>query len=365
MRWFSVAMINANDIHIAVHDETLGTPPSVDLRTTGRIAMPATQGVCGSCYAIAATQALQDRLALAGKTVPTLSFQMVTDCSNNCVLYRGNAKGCSEDCAGGFVTAALEYLSVHGTVAETQYPQKHKGDNPRLQSPDSEGAIRTVCTLDDATKNNNTIYKADGHYGVTLDRDMGDPVVLHANPKQYSDEFLKKNAKNIAIEIALNGPVCATFNMFSDFPEYIARGDLSEPYYIGWNTPNLKLGRPEGDTNWTTDHPAPDGKTHFVMAHAVSLIGYGTSRQGKQYWLVRNSWGGTASVLKFARNINAASIEGVVEAPAVRRFDKNGTTLPMAASMVKPPEDTSWLIAVVLIVFVMVVLFVVLFLSKH
>lgn len=351
-------MIHANDVPIAVHDTPAAAPPSLDLRDTGKLAGCVAQGVCGACYAIVATQCLHDRLALAGEPTPQLSYQLVTDCSDNCVMYRGNAKGCSEDCTGGFVTAALEYLTVHGTVAESLYRQKHSGAGVHWDG--SLGEVRTLCTPSAAAVEGPR-FKADGHYGVTLDRDMAGPVLVHSDPRPLSPEFLRRNAKNIAAEISLNGPVCATFNMFSDLPEYLVRGDHSKPYRVGWNSPNLDWGRPEGDPGWTAERPGPDGRTYFVMAHAVSLVGYGTTRAGHPYWLVRNSWGPASCSFKIARGHNVASIESMVEAPAVKRLDQHGAPRPPAASMVKPApsaEEVGGIVGGALVGFVLLVLLV-------
>jgi hypothetical protein len=359
-----MSMIHSNDVPIAVHDNAAGAPARLDLRDTGKLAGCVSQGVCGSCYAIVATQTLYDRLSLAGEPVTTLSHQLVTDCSNNCVMYRGNAKGCSEDCSGGFVTAALEFLVQHGTVSSGVYQSKHSGSGVHWDA--SQGEVRTICTMDAAAQNSKR-FKADSHYGVTLDRDMGGPILLHTAPNDMSPKFLKDNAKNIAAEIALNGPVCATFNMFSDLPEYLAHSDQSEPYRVGWESTELDWGRFEGDPKWTSTNPGPDGKTHFVMAHAVSLVGYGTTHSGQKYWLVRNSWGPSSCSFKFARGINASSVEAMVEAPGIKQLDAHGAQRRPAAVMVKPPpsaEDIGGIVGGTLVGFVLVVIFVLFFIKR-
>lgn len=43
------------------------------------------------------------------------------------------------------------------------------------------------------------------------------------------------------------------------------------------------------------------------MNHAVLIVGYGTEPDGKQYWLVKNSYGpewGNGGYIKMAKNVN-------------------------------------------------------------
>ena len=62
--------------------------------------------------------------------------------------------------------------------------------------------------------------------------------------------------------------------------------------------------------NKTTVYNAPNGS--YVGGHAVKLIGYGTSTDGQDYWLLANSWGsnwGQKGYFKFLRGQNLCGIE--------------------------------------------------------
>jgi hypothetical protein len=361
----NIPTISANDISIAVHPQGATVPKNLDLRNSGLLADCATQGSCGSCYAIVATQILHDRLALSGGAqVPPLSHQLIADCSKNCVLYRGNVQGCSEDCAGGFVTAALEFLTKVGTVEESLYQPKHSNTDVHWEGPE----IRTSCTMSNAASSS-VRYKATGHYGVTLDRNMANSLLLNnVNPVDLSNEQREANARNIMVEIYTSGPVCATFNMFSDLLEYLNE-PRSTPYRIGWKTPKLGWNVPEGNTNWTSAAPGPDGKTYFVMAHAVSLIGYGETSSGEPYWLVRNSWGPSTCSFRIARGKNHSSIESMVEAPSVAASDTTNKNINAvsAATMTKPPpssEEIGGAVGGALVGFLFIVIVVMFFVKR-
>lgn len=131
--------------------------------------------------------------------------------------------------------------------------------------------------------------------------------------------------------------------MFSDFVDYVM-ADPAEPYYIGWQT-GKEASPPEGKVHWT------DKKSvHFETAHSVAIVGFGVTTQGTQYWIIRNSWGGSG-YLKIVRGRNVSGIESSVEAPRVYGSDV------ALLKQFQPVDDVTVAVSVVLAVFIIVVLY--------
>lgn len=94
---------------------TLASPPSAfDWRATPNIVWPApNQGVCGSCYAIVASQAMHSAYAIKYNTAIGMpSTQQVLDCST-----------ANNGCNGGWAYQAFQYVKDRGgVVAAVNYP---------------------------------------------------------------------------------------------------------------------------------------------------------------------------------------------------------------------------------------------------
>jgi len=96
--------------------------------------------------------------------------------------------------------------------------------------------------------------------------------------------------REIQTEILLNGPVQASFLTFSDFDEY------------------------DGGVYHRSKEAVRDG------AHAIRIIGWGTTDDGEDYWLVANSWGpdwGENGLFRIRRGTNECNIEEQVVAGIV------------------------------------------------
>ena len=76
------------------------------------------QGGCGSCYAFAATTALEGRIAYeSGKPYQRLSEQQAVDCANWDATQDYKSYGCS----GGFPGEVWRYFSEQGAMPEADY----------------------------------------------------------------------------------------------------------------------------------------------------------------------------------------------------------------------------------------------------
>ncbi|KAF4726760.1 hypothetical protein FOZ62_013521 [Perkinsus olseni] len=87
-------------------------PKSVDWRKAGAVAPVRKQNGCGSCYAMATTEATEGALQIKTKKLIPLSVQQIVDCSSF-----GN-KGCT----GGYQSSAYLNTMDQGIVSESSYP---------------------------------------------------------------------------------------------------------------------------------------------------------------------------------------------------------------------------------------------------
>jgi hypothetical protein len=282
-------------------------PAAFDPR--GRVAPPVNQGACGSCWAIAAAQCVQDRYAKAGQDVPPLSYQHMNDCSRNCVYYNGR-KGCSVDCRGGFLVAAFEFLKQHGVYEASVYGGKF--DSARGETHVDNAELSAQCTVPPKALGTKR-WRIAGYYLVTVNpRMFGIPNARETLPRPLSAEEHKSNADNICEDIWRNGTVAACMNMFSDFAPYaLDEHDVNSVYRLGWQG-SEPIHDQTGSVHWSADDRGPGG-LHFVTGHAVCIIGWGSTPNGTLYWIVRNSWGKRGAYVRVLRRANCSAIESDVE----------------------------------------------------
>jgi hypothetical protein len=101
------------------------------------------------------------------------------------------------------------------------------------------------------------------------------------------DRYTVRKPENIQREILQYGPVTAGLVVYADFLTYDGSGVYT---------------RQSDDV---------------VGAHAITLIGWGTTSEGLAYWIAENQWGtswGAAGYLKIRRGTNEASIEQYIHA---------------------------------------------------
>lgn len=266
IREANAAVVDSDAVAILDHGRGgVPLPRAFDVRdawpSVGEMGAPLLQGSCGACYAIAATTILRARLGIhLGTSVPALSAQYLTDCHRGCITYRGD-KGCAGACDGGFLESAFEFLTRVGTASEADLGYV--------------GCAGGVCA---GGRNGGRgcpgvpprPYRCDSYYRVNLYDTFGQLNASENTLRMLSAGDLRANEENIMREIHARGPVCALFNIYSDFHDHWSspRGARAGTVYsLGWQLPSREeLGGERnqrlGDVGWTIGSPGPGG-IHF------------------------------------------------------------------------------------------------------
>lgn len=237
---------------------TQSSASGVDYRTSGLLRPVSNQGICGSCWAHAATHAADDYRALQAQTQPVewSSIQDVAECTQD---HYPNSQGCN----GGIPAQAVSYLYDIGSVAASckayTGTEGNLGQYMRCRSKCDNGSIPIYMPL-----NFETAYN-------------------------LVSPFLFTNGSVAAMQNALqNGPFPVAFTCYPDFFSY--SGGIYKPL----------AGQTSG------------------QGHAVELVGFGTNNQGVDYFIAKNSWGsgwglggyfyiqaGTADLHPYSRSSNS------------------------------------------------------------
>jgi cathepsin B len=264
---------------VVTHPKSLKLPKSFDARTAwpqcNTIGRILDQGHCGSCWAFGAVESLQDRFCVHFGVNISLSVNDLLAC---CGFL------CGAGCDGGTPIYAWRYLAHHGVVTEECDPYfdqigcSHPGCEPAYQTPK---CVRKCV-------NGNQLWKKSKHYSVKAYRVKSDP-------------------QDIMAEVYKNGPVEVDFTVFEDFAHY-------------------KSGVYKHITG------------SALGGHAVKLIGWGTSDEGEDYWLLANQWNtnwGDDGYFKIKRGTNECGIEEDITAglPSTKNVVREVTDMDVDADV--------------------------------
>ncbi|KAI3417861.1 Pept_C1 domain-containing protein [Psidium guajava] len=240
-------------VPVKTHPKSLKLPEKFDARTAWSqcttIGRILDQGHCGSCWAFGAVESLSDRFCIHFGMNISLSVNDLLAC---CGFM------CGSGCNGGYPLFAWRYFKHHGVVTEECDPYfddvgcSHPGCEPEYPTPK---CVRKCV-------NGNQMWRSSKHYSVSAYRVDSEPY-------------------NIMAEVYKNGPVEVSFTVYEDFAHYKSG--------VYKNVAGDVLG-----------------------GHAVKLIGWGTTDDGEDYWLIANQWNrswGDDGYFMIRRGTNECGIE--------------------------------------------------------
>jgi cathepsin L len=188
-------------------------PTSMDWRDKGIVSPVKNQGGCGSCWAFAATEAMETSVAQTTGHLPVaLSTQNVVSCALN-PHHCGGTGGCG----GATAEIAFDYVAQKGISSEAAYPYRAQTGTCK--------EIAKVAKIDKFVK------------------------------------LAENNYTELINTLATVGPLAVNVDANP-------WGSYSSGVFTGCQFRDI-------DVN-----------------HVVQVVGYGTdTTRGKDYWIVRNSWG--------------------------------------------------------------------------
>lgn len=243
---------------VITHPKSLKLPKEFDARTEWSqcrtIRAILDQGHCGSCWAFGAVESLSDRFCIHFNMNISLSVNDLLAC---CGFM------CGEGCDGGYPISAWRYFVQNGVVTNECDPYF---DNIGCSHPGCEPSYPTP-TCEKKCQQKNQLWEESKHFSVNAYK-------------------ISSNVHDIMAEVYKNGPVEVAFTVYADFAHY-------------------KSGVYKHITG------------EALGGHAVKLIGWGTTAEGEDYWLMANQWNrswGDDGYFKIRRGTNECGIEEEVVA---------------------------------------------------
>ena len=226
-------------------------PESFDWRNVGGknyITPVKDQGQCGSCWAFSAVASLEgtiDAYYNNPDIQPDLSEQDLVSCDAG-AAFGGPPPlgGCKGAYPSGVENVFNNYFAYSGIAQETDLPY-----------------------TSGKTKKN-------GNCPASLSRPWKSDMSITNLPLRSTVLGGNTDANIALIKQALinNGPLTVWMEVYGDFACYTGGVYHHEPVLVGKDNPKCPANKKEG-------------------GHVVTIVGYGTSFDGKPYWIVKNSWG--------------------------------------------------------------------------
>lgn len=267
----------------------------------GLLSRSLNQGNCGACWSFSSTSSMADRFAIfsggqikfvASPSKPIVCdyHPTVADLSSQATIRKLNETFIKDGaCHGNSLPESFEYLYVYGTTTLGCFPY----------------------TFANYTSSEKLPFCID-LLGEKLDHcPSGVPMQIFRVKMPYFVQRKEKRDttdKDLMAEIYQRGPVSCGYVVYKDFM-------FPKDYPNSWREGVYKH----------------DAKVEEIMGgHAIVVVGWGTSKSGRGYWIIRNSWGedwGDNGHFLMERNCPFANLE-----------QNNMTCIPDIPGLVLPEE---------------------------
>lgn len=223
------------------------------------------QGACGSCWAVAAVEAMTDRYCIHSKETKQFHFS-AEDLMSCC-------EKCGIGCIGGNRPNVWMYWKKSGIVSGGNY-NSSQGCRPYVIPPCEHNITGEYPPCGQIAHTPRCDKTCELNYKVDYDSDK------RYAKNVYSVDF---NEDQIKAELFKNGPIESALTIYVDFLHY---------------------------KNGVYNHT--EGRE--IGHHAIKILGWGVE-DGHKYWLVANSWNrdwGDKGFFKILRGINHCGIEKTI-----------------------------------------------------
>ena len=254
-------------------------------RESGLLSPPQCQGECGNCWAFSSAHAYTDHRNIAAKAQnPVISAQYPAGCFQNPEFVKdGNG------CCGAVLNAGFVFFQEKGAVTDecVEYSLNFYGEDNKKETPISE-FCPTECDPD-----------------VNMEFD---PNAL----KLHGYKVLREEEVMDALKV---GPVITGMMTTMDFSSYEC-----------------------GVFCTSMDD-------EFLGGHAVEVVDYGTTSEGVDFWVVKNSWGdgwGEGGYFRILRGVDYFGIGGYIAPVLLTNETVINTTVnarTCSAVEVESPQD--------------------------
>jgi len=241
------------------------------------------QADCGSCWAVAASEVVEDRVCIANKMSKPENDVLLNEGKPDVCFAAEDimscCKYCGDGCQGGYPIDAMKYCAQTGVVTGCWF-----GSNCGCQPYQVPPCGPQGCSGPEAQTPACSANCRSGY------------PISHTNDKHKATKYyqIAGNAAAIQTEIMTNGPVECAFNVYDNFMSY-----KSGVYN--------KLGG------------------QYLGGHAVKIIGWGVSGS-TPYWIINNSWNvtwGMNGIVWFGRGKDLGGMESQCVAGMAKTADTN------------------------------------------